>query len=145
MKKLLSLLFCLLLTAAATAPALADLIWEPMDDFYFEHYDECRLEEGTFTAEEETKLYRSPENSAPTAILAPGTTKDVGCYYTAENGDEWAYLEYYDDGVWVKGWVNVTVPGAAPRAKLQTLPVILTASALAAVTIVVLFIRPKKR
>lgn len=144
MKKFITLLFCLLLTAALTAPALADVLWMPDDNFYFEHMDECRLEEGVFTAEADTKLYRSPEDASPVAVLSAGTTKDVGCYYTDKSGNEWAYIEYYEDA-WVRGWVNLSDPGAAPKAALQTTPVVLTVGALAAAAIVILFIRPKKR
>ena len=145
MKRILAMLFCLLLAVALTAPALADVLWMPTDDFYFEHMDECRLENGSFTAEADTILYRSPENSARVAILAAGTTKEVGCYYTAEDGHEWGYLEYYDEGNWVKGWIDLSDPGAAPRAKLQTTPVVLVVGAMAAAAIGILFIRPKKR
>ena len=144
MKRFFSLFFCLLLIAVLAAPALADVIWEPMDDFYFEHYDECRLTEQDYALESNTVLYRSPEDPKSNGILAAGTTQKILCVWTAPNGDEWGYIEYYADG-WVTGWIDMSRPGAAPRAPLQTLPVVLTVGALAAVTILILFIRPKKR
>ena len=144
MKKTVALFLCLLLAAALTAPALADVIWEPMDDFYFEHYDECRMEERDYTLSANTMLYRSPEDPASAGILAAGTTQKIRCVWTASNGDEWGYIEYYADG-WVKGWIDLSRPGAAPRAPLQTLPVVLTVAALAAVAVIIVLIRPKKR
>jgi len=144
MKRIFALFFCLLLAAALTAPALADVIWEPMDDFYFEHYDECRLEESPFTAETDTPLCRSPEDPTSVGVLAAGTTQTIRVRWTAPSGDEWGYVEYYADG-WINGWVNLSDPGAAPKAALQTTPVVLTVGALAAAAIIILFIRPKKR
>jgi len=144
MKRILALLFSLLLVTALTAPALADVIWEPMDDFYFDHYDECRREESPFTAETDTTLYRSPEDPTTVGVLAAGTTQQILVRWTAPSGDEWGYIEYYDDG-WVNGWISLSDPGAAPKAALQTTPVVLTVGALAAAAIVILLIRPKKR
>lgn len=144
MKRIFALFFCLLLAAALAAPALADVIWEPMDDFYFDHYDECRLEETPFTAEADIPLCRSPKDPASVGVLAAGTTQQILVRWTAPNGDEWGYIEYYDEG-WVQGWINLSRPGAAPGTSFQTLPVVLTVGALAAAAVIILFIRPKKR
>lgn len=144
MKKFLVLSLCLLLAAALTAPALADVLWEPMDDFYFEHYDECRLDESSYAIGADITLYRSPKDPTAVGVLAAGTTQTIRVRWPAPNGDEWGYIEYYDEG-WVQGWINLSRPNAAPGSTFQTLPVVLTVGALAAAAIVILLVRPKKR
>lgn len=144
MKKLLTLFLCLLLAAALTAPALADVIWEPMDDFYFEHMDECRMDEADYTFEADVTLYKSPEDPTAVRVVPAGETRQILCRWTGRNGDEWGYIEYYDNG-WVNGWFNLSQPGGAPAHPTATLPVVLTVCVLAAAAILILFIKPKKR
>ena len=40
MKRLCSLILILGVLAALTVPALADVIWEPADDYFYDHRDE---------------------------------------------------------------------------------------------------------
>ena len=51
MKKILSvLMFLLLLPALFSVPAAADVIYEPSNDFLYDHYSECRGVERWYTA-----------------------------------------------------------------------------------------------
>ena len=145
MKKLTALFLCLLLAAALTAPAMADMIWEPMDDFYFDHMDECRRIDKEFLAEENTFLYRSPQDATRTGVIAAGEKQLVTYVWTDSRGYDWGYVEFWKDGAMTNGWISLSVPDAAPLHATQTLPVVLIVCALAAAAVVIVLIKPKKR
>ena len=67
------LAMCLLFTSAR---AYADIIWEPEDDFYRDHYSECRYVDRRFEANppegESLKVYKAPDS---TEVIA---TKERG-------------------------------------------------------------------
>ena len=140
MKKFFALLLCLLLAAALTIPAAADVIWEPYDNFYFDHFGECDLTGQSFTTTQDTALYESPEDSTVICVFPAGEEIWVSCVWHSDSGDEWGYVELYDDG-WTQGWFDMTHPDASPTSSSPTLTIVLvvvvaasTASALAALT-----------
>ena len=143
MKKLLTLFLCLLLAASLPTAALADLIWEPMDDFYFDHMDECRRIDEEFLAEADTPIYESPQNAAQSGVIRAGETQQITYVWTDSRGIDWGYVEYWKDGM-IHGWISLADPGAKPAPATQTLPVVLTVCVLAAAAILILFIKPKK-
>ena len=145
MKKAFALFLCMLLAAALTAPAMADLIWEPADNFYFEHMDECRRIDEEFLAEENTFLYKSPQDATRTGVIPAGESQLVSYVWTDSRGYDWGYVEFWKDGAMTHGWVSLSVSDAAPLHATQTLPVVLIVCALAAAAVVIVFIRPKKR
>ncbi len=114
MKKLFSLLMCLLLTAALAAPALADVLWEPADDFYSEHYNECARSDEGFMAQSDTVLWKSPEDDTPAGTLTAGQTVRTPFTWTDSRGDEWGYVEFRVDDGWIQGWINLTHPDELP-------------------------------
>ena len=145
MKKLFALFLCLLLAASLSAPALADMIWEPMDDFYFEHMEECRRIDEEFLAEADTPIYYSPQNATTAGVIPAGDTQLVTYVWTDSRGYDWGYVEYWKDGAMTSGWISLTVSDAVPLHATQTLPVVLLVCALAAAAVVIVLIKPKKR
>lgn len=144
MKKPLSLLFCLFLLAALSVPALADLIWEPSDSFYFEHFDECSLIDLSYTTTADTALYESPEDASVVAVFPAGEEIWVSCVWTDAEGDEWGYVELYNEG-WTQGWMNLTHPDAAPSPAFPTLVVMLVVVVVAAASGVIIGLNRRKK
>ncbi len=95
--------FCLLLAAGAPA-ARADVLWEPRNSFYEDHYDACTYEDRSYTA-------NGPEGFV-TLWDAPNGLEDVRQY---ENGTElriyWLYKDWGCASIWedggkeISGWV----------------------------------------
>lgn len=104
MKRLFSLVLTVLTACCLAAPAFADVIWEPEDDFYQRHADECELLQRSFYTngpEGYVDLFRSPESSSVTGQM--------------ENGEKlYIYWRYQD---W--GYVEGDVTGWAPLGDLQ--------------------------
>lgn len=100
MKKYLTILFVLAALLALTAPAFADVLWEPNNRFYEKHRDECESVVRTFYAngpEGFVTLWDAPGGSSVQAQYENGTAlmvywqyQDWGCVY--ERGD-------------IEGWV----------------------------------------
>ena len=112
MKKITCVLLALLLTLALAAPALADIAYEPRDNFYEKHRKDCDYENRVwFTAGGEgyVTVYSSPTGSARTAI-ANGSAFYVS--YTYDAG-RWGCIEYDPDTQQnafqntVSGWVKM--------------------------------------
>lgn len=145
MKKAISLLLCLLLTAALTAPALADVIWEPDDDFYFAHFDECRASDEGYLAGTDTTVYADPETPVSAGVIPAGESVATPYIWTDKNGDEWGYVEYYDESGagWIQGWVDLTHPDTAPASFFQSPVVILVVAVLAVTTACILLLGKK--
>ena len=144
MKKLIRALPLLLLCACLTAPALADVIWEPMDDFYFEHYDECVRADEEFTPAADTVLYDSPVKAAVSGALPAGQTVGIPLTWTDPRGHVWGYVELWREGQTVRGWLDLTSPGARPAAVPQS-PVVLAAAGVMAAAVVAILLVPGKR
>lgn len=145
MKRILSLFLCLLLTAALTVPAMADVLWIPDDDFYNEHMEECLYSNEVYEAETDTPICYSPQNGTTAGVISAGETVLVSYVWTDVRGDEWGYVEYAEDGSWTQGWIDMTNPTAGPAPNLVTLPIILIVCVLALASACILLIGRKKR
>ena len=99
MKKLLTLFFCAVLVLGTAVPALADVIWEPMDGFYMAHADECEYLDGSYEAREDAPLRESPDKSAGTNAVPAGETVHISYGWQG-----WGYVE----STWGDGWVELT-------------------------------------
>lgn len=97
MKKLYLTLLCVLLAAVLTAPALADVIWEPDDDFYTAHYDECQLDQAFYEAKADAVIQMSPEDDAVLETVPAGET-----VYVSFTWNGWGYGEL------TGGWVDLS-------------------------------------
>ncbi len=87
-------------------PAKADAIWEPSDNFYHDHYEDCRYINRNFTAngpDGEVIVYKSPENPMVVTTWENGFNAYISFVYTDEDGNEWGIYEDYETNV--KGWV----------------------------------------
>ena len=112
MKRTCCFLLALLLTMALAAPALADIAYEPRDDFYEKHRKDCDYENRvwyTNGGEGYVTVYGSPTGGAKTAI-ANGVSFYVS--YTYDVG-RWGCIEYDPDTQQnafqntVSGWVKM--------------------------------------
>ncbi len=87
-------------------PAKADAIWEPNDNFYHEHHEECQYVNRNFTAngpDGEVIVYKSPENPKVVDTWENGFKAYISFVYTDEDGNEWGIYENYETDV--MGWV----------------------------------------
>ena len=90
-------------------PVKADVIWEPDDNFYYEHREDCRYVNRNFTAngpDGEVIVYKSPENPKVVDTWENGFKAYISHVYTDEEGNEWGIYENYETDV--KGWVPMT-------------------------------------
>lgn len=98
MKKIFTFTICALLTLAMCFGAWADIAYEPRDDFYEKHWDECAYENRMY--------YINGENGYTVGYVSP-TSNDVravfpnsGPYYvsyTYSAGEVWGCIEYDPD------------------------------------------------
>lgn len=78
--------------------AKADVLYEPMDDFYMRHSAECSYECRTYVADApggEVIVYESPENAREVGRFANGTELFVTYLYTDRDGVVWAQTEQF--------------------------------------------------
>ncbi len=108
LKKIIySVLLSLTVLCSGTAVS-ADVIIEPENDFYQEHYDECRLESESrrFTVQKDIDLYKSPLSKEKTAKAHKGDVLATNAFYTDKNGKDWGYI--YGRGTDKrKGWFRL--------------------------------------
>lgn len=113
MKKYLRLLLCVILCALSLAlpltTAFADLIYEPEDDFYNRHRDECTYEGRTYeilAPDGKAKLYQSPASKDVLAVAENGGQVFVNYVYTPEKGARWGtVIVKNENGYWVDAWI----------------------------------------
>lgn len=75
-------------------PALyADVIFEPQNDFYFEHHQDMRYVNKDYLAPGPVDGYESPEDDDVTLTVDEGTQLYISFVYTDENGEEWGVYE----------------------------------------------------
>lgn len=103
-------IFCLLLAALlclSLLPAVrADVIFEPEDNFYWEHRGECVYHNRVYTAngpDTVTVVYASPKSAVVAARVPTGQQLWISYTYEDGNGILWGYCEDYTDD-WY-GWV----------------------------------------
>ena len=106
-KRILTLLLCAALVTALTGTALADVIYEPADEFYFSHAEECGHVNRAFYADAPSgslKYFGKPGGRA-TGSFENGTEVYVSATYTAKDGTEWGFAEVFEDGE--GGWARM--------------------------------------
>lgn len=95
MKKLFSALLTLTVLLGLALPAAADVIWEPMDDTFYEtHQDEftyAGFYAYTNGSAGQTEFYAKPDGPATTAV-ENGLTVFVQYIYTDTSGSVWAFI-----------------------------------------------------
>lgn len=107
MKKILCLVFCLLLILPAFA--VADVLWEPENDsFYKQHSDEMESHYYSRSyiangAEGFAPIFTSPVGSKKDELIN-GETIWVTWSYTHDDGSMWAYASHQSGEL---GWVNL--------------------------------------
>ena len=115
--KLSALLLALVMAAALAAPALADVMWEPYgNSFYESHRDECTYVSRGYLAngqEGYITLRSAPDSLVEVSNLANGERLYVGMTWQAKDGSEWAVGEYSvqneaGDRTWYTGWVPLS-------------------------------------
>lgn len=85
--------------------AFADAIWEPDNDFYQSHADECTYENRTYIVNGyggSTDVYASPVSNKKLFTLDNGAVCRVYFSYTDKNGNAWALYDSFDGQV---GWI----------------------------------------
>ena len=102
MKKWISL--CLLAVCLLTVPAMADLIWEPDDDFYSSHRDQCDYLGRSYYVngpQGGTALWRKEPGGGHVRVLENGTRLYISFTYTDQAGTVWGVTEYGGGTGWV--------------------------------------------
>lgn len=96
MKRISPLLLSLVLLLCAVwfAPAAqADVIWEPQNDFYAQHAQECEYLDGHYTAPGQVEGYGAPTDSNPSYTFQEGSSFYLSFGYTDASGQTWGIYE----------------------------------------------------
>ena len=106
----LFLMFLLLpgLLISSGIHARADVIYEPDDDFYNKHREECTLVDAAYLIDRPdgtVKMYASPENAKVIAEFENGEKVIVNFSYTDRKGREWASVTDWRDHGHKNGWI----------------------------------------
>lgn len=108
MKKLICLCLAALLMLANLPTVRADVIFEPMDDeFYEEHRDECVYHDRSYTANGpngDVTVYESPISDRVIKTVENGEILWISYVYTDPNGIQWGCTGSWSDD---SGWVPV--------------------------------------
>ena len=102
MKKL-CLLLVLLLTM--TLSVQADVLWEPENDFYQKHYDECERLGRPYMVNSPDgfiTVWDAPDGSMVEGQFTNGTQMTVHFLY-----DNWGVIGYYGEEKHIEGWVDM--------------------------------------
>lgn len=99
---------CLLLLCALLPAALADVIWEPQNDFYEAHRDQCVYVGRTYLAngpEGYLVLTAAPDSGRVVTTFENGSALQVLFTYSGARGT-WGVVEFRPEGKedWVSGW-----------------------------------------
>ncbi len=108
MKRLLTCALALAMLLPLTAPAYADVMWEPNDNsFYYRHQYQCEYENRSYYAngrEGFVTLWDAPDGSLVRSQFENGETLWV--YFIYE--DNWALTACWVDGKETSGWVPMS-------------------------------------
>lgn len=101
MKKPMTVLLILAMLCGMVLPltARADVIYEPMDSFYEEHYAQCTYVSRSYTAagpNGTVTLYESPESAKAEATVKNGETLFVSVTYKDADGTIWGCCENWE-------------------------------------------------
>ena len=106
MKKSITLFLCLLFTVISGMVACADVIWEPDDNFYTNHYKDCVSMNRSFTANGASgniTVWENPNSDRQVASVINGSTFVVSFTYTDSDGVVWGVVQFqYDENGIVK-------------------------------------------
>ena len=107
MKKLFSLLLCLVFVLAAEGTAFADVAIEPRDNsFYERHRGECSYENRLYLANGQDGyvfIYKSPVSTSPQDAAVNGSEWWVEYIY-----DGWGCVEYESGDDYRSGWIRMS-------------------------------------
>lgn len=102
-------MFCLLFAVMLfPVSAFADVIYEPTDEFYEKHRNECVHENEVYSAmgpENCAVFYKSPENKKINFTLENGESIRIIEIYTDKKDISWGYADSYKENRAVSGWV----------------------------------------
>ena len=104
-RMLLTLVGIFLMFTICAAEAHADLLYEPDDDFYEAHREECQYEARSYIADgpdDVLIVYKSPESSEETGRIKNGKELWVSFLYVDESGITWAQTDRNEDDIC--GW-----------------------------------------
>ncbi len=101
MKKLLSILLAAIFVMSCALSASADVIFEPDDDFYSRHSDECVLVERYFIATETVYTVNEPNSDNIYGKLSEGDEVHISYTYEDKNGIVWGLISFSE----VSGWI----------------------------------------
>lgn len=105
MKRFFSCLLTLLMLLALSAPAYADIMWEPGGDrFYESHREQCEYNTRSYYANGQdgfVTLWDAPNGSMVKAQYENGEILWVGYTYQGK----WALVSQWEDGKESSGWV----------------------------------------
>lgn len=94
MKKLLRLLLTVLAVSALTAPALADVIWEPQNGFYQRHQNQCERENRSYWTNSPEGYVTLRESPGGRAIANVKNGRPIYTEYIYQSGGEaWGLAE----------------------------------------------------
>lgn len=111
MKKTIILILIPALLAALAVSAFADVIWEPGDNFYFRHRDECvYMKDARYEAQADADVLTSPEDPTVVGSVSAGDILFIG--YIWQGDALWGAVFPFrgEDGAgdWIQGWVDLS-------------------------------------
>ena len=86
-------------------PVQADVIWEPENDFYFSHADECTYVDRNYIINGyggKTVVYKSPLSDEKVMTVTNGSVYRIYFEYTDKNGNAWGVIDDFDGHT---GWI----------------------------------------
>lgn len=115
-RKITTMLLAAVMLLALSAPAFADVMWEPYNNsFYQSHRDEMDYENRGYLAngqEGYITVLAAPDSLIEVVNLPNGTSFNVGMIWTAGDGTEWAvgYRMFQTETGWNEyvGWVPMS-------------------------------------
>lgn len=97
-RKVSVLLLTLVMTAALTMPAFADVMWEPYDNSFYEtHRGECSYENRSYLANGQkgyVTLRAAPDSVIEVVNIPNGTGVYIGYTWQENGGEKWAVGDY---------------------------------------------------
>ena len=103
--RIVAVVIAVLMVVCMMLPALyADVIFEPMDDFYHDHVQEMEYVDKSYSVPGVVDGYKSPENDDVVATAGPGDELYFSFVYTDENGEQWGVHEDWtsDTSAWYR-------------------------------------------
>ncbi len=106
MKKSFAFIIAIVMALTFAVSVSADVIFEPDDDFYSSHRDECEHVERSFTATENVNSLNKPNGSTVKCRFDEGDTISISYIYKDSKGIVWGVADYSEKlGSDAKGWI----------------------------------------